>query len=381
MKEMKNTPLILLIPLLIAACTKTAPAPAPVTEQFDKYIFFSPQIETKAGLVETAEDMEAFSVMGFKYDKDDAWWHFVKGETTAQNVFSDGNGNMIPIEAVSRHTEGDNSYYSYSPLQGWSNTKKYAFFACYPQVFDKLIFSDADGLSYDIAKGGAPFLRYEQDSNEPLKELMVDVMTASDTISYWHSSDDNNVPNGEINFTFSHRLSSLGVKIRNSSAGDIQINSVKLTVSGVKYNQIIIPFDIKTSPVKEEYVYPDESYNFVLTLPDDDPNDDATAWIVAPSEANVAPSDAYNEIHDKLIFIPQETEISVKVTVEHKRLPTDDYAGWTDICEVTLPVQKTQLLEGFKHLISLNFTDSTVEVKGVADTGWADQPDVENSFN
>lgn len=371
MKEMKNTPLILLIPLLIAACSKTAPAPAPATEQFDKYIFFSPQIETKAGLVETAEDMEAFCVIGFKYDKDDGWRHIVNGTKKPQKVFSNGVDSGA---SVSRDTEGN---YSYSPLQGWSNTKKYTFFACYPEFCDFLRPDNGNGVVYQFGIDGTPFLHYEQDVNEPLKERMLDVMTASsDTSLYWYSSaaDGNNVPNGEIKLTFSHRLSSLGVKIRNSSSGDIQIDRVKLTVSGVKYNEINIPFDDTSVKSKEEYRYPEHSYGFDLTLPDDNPNDDATAW-------NVAPSDAYNEIPDKLIFIPQETEISVKVTVEYKRLETEDYAGWTDICEVTLPEQKTVLTEGVKHLISLNFTDSTVEVTGVADTGWADQPDVENSFN
>ena len=65
----------LILPLL-AGCTKPSSYPdAPAPEQYDRYIFFSHGVETKADLIESAAglDGKAFGVVGFKYDFDKAW--------------------------------------------------------------------------------------------------------------------------------------------------------------------------------------------------------------------------------------------------------------------------------------------------------------------
>ena len=57
---------------------------------------------------------------------------------------------------------------------------------------------------------------------------------------------------------------------------------------------------------------------------------------------------------------------------------TDEYTGYTDT--MTLPAVTTVLTEGKKHLINLNFTDSTVGVQVTTD-GWVDMDDVYDTFN
>ena len=80
------TILSILLPL---GCSKPSPAPAPAPEQYDRYIFFSHGVETKASLIESAADLngKAFGVVGFKYDFDKAWE--TEKATATPNVFAD----------------------------------------------------------------------------------------------------------------------------------------------------------------------------------------------------------------------------------------------------------------------------------------------------
>ena len=122
----------------------------------------------------------------------------------------------------------------YSPLQGWSNNKKYAFFAFYPHDLE-LVNLDGD-TPYS---GGVPAIKYVMDPAD-LKGSMVDVMTAGHYEDrYWKSSGDNNIENDEINFSFSHRLSCLGLNIANLSAGTITLESVAFKIGGIKFHQAV----------------------------------------------------------------------------------------------------------------------------------------------
>ena len=86
----------LILPLL-AGCTKPSSYPdAPAPEQYDRYIFFSYGVETKADLIESAAglDGETFGVVGFKYDfydKDgkEVFWKDHKNTNPTPNVFYD----------------------------------------------------------------------------------------------------------------------------------------------------------------------------------------------------------------------------------------------------------------------------------------------------
>lgn len=343
--------------LLMTGCHK--PTPAPIPEQYDRYIFFSQKVETKAGLIESAGGVDEFGVVGFMYDYA-LEWNGVSA-TAEPNVFYDENGVVVDVETVACDTD---RYGTYSPLQGWSNTKRYAFFAYYPIGHDALSLVNHDGKDYTA---GVPAIKYTMDQSD-LKGSMVDVMTApAQTGLYWKSSADNNSNGGEVTFSFAHRLSSLGVKVKNSSSGDIVLNSVSLKISGIKYQSIVIPLD--GSQVTKTAFASAHASEMAL----------AKVAETSPLAANGGES----ELADKLIFIPQDEELTATVTIGYTRnavTGTDgSYEGYT--ATKTLPIQKTKLEEGMKHLILLNFTDSTVEIKGVANTGWVDLPEVEDTFN
>ena len=215
---------------------------------------------------------------------------------------------------------------------------------------------NTDGKAYT---GGVPAIRYEMNAAN-LKGSMRDVMTAASTPDlYWNSTSDNNVTNAEVAFNFTHRLSSLGVRVKNSSSGNITLTSVTLKLSGISYQEIVIPLD--GSAGKADGTSMDAE--LALTLADSDKS------ITKTGE---------KEVSDKLIFIPQTNELSAQVVIGYKRENTDEYTGYTDT--MTLPAVTTVLTEGKKHLINLNFTDSTVGVQVTTD-GWVDMDDVYDTFN
>ena len=336
------TILSILLPL---GCSKPSPAPAPAPEQYDRYIFFSHGVETKASLIESAADLngKAFGVVGFKYDFDKKWE--TEKATATPNVFAD-TPETVDVSA-------DGTTADYSPLQGWSNNKRYAFFAFYPHDLE-LVNLDGD-TPYS---GGVPAIKYVMDPAD-LKGSMVDVMTAGHYEDrYWKSSGYNNIENDEINFSFSHRLSCLGLDISNLGKGTINLNAIKLTLSDLRYHQMIIPLD-GTVVTKTEAA----SGNAVLSL-------DLTGEETLTAEKT-------QELTDKLIFIPQETALSFELEIDYTRVAT----GYNDNRDSFKTSLSTQLEEGKKYLINIKFTDSTVDVSAqVTESGWVEIPDVNSSF-
>lgn len=348
------TILSILLPL---GCSKPSPAPAPAPEQYDRYIFFSHGVETKADLIESAAglDGKAFGVVGFKYDFDKTWE--AVNATATPNVFAD-----IP-ETVDVSADGTNTTVgvgSYTPLQGWSNSKKYAFFAYFPLDNSTVSLVNTDGSDYT---GGVPAIRYTMDptSGEAFRTSMEDVMTAPAQIDkFWKSSAEggNNVANGEVNFTFEHRLSSLGLNVKNSTAGGIAVNSVSFNISGLKNQSVIFPLDGGTA------VYGNEGIAAIacsLTIP----------------EGGTAIATSGTEFPDRLILIPQTDPVTLTVTVGYTRT-LDGYAD--NVTSHTTYELSTALTGGKKHIVNLNFKDSTVDVE-LKCGPWAESHTIDNTFN
>lgn len=341
--------------LLLAGCSKPSPAPAPAPEQYDRYIFFSQGVQTKASLIEDVDDMDGqnFGVVGFKYDAATTW-SAVKADATP-NVFYDEDpdapGSYILTDVESVSVDGTTT--NYAPLQGWANNKRYAFFAFYPRNMNLVNLGGDTPYS-----GGVPAIKYVMDPDD-LKGSMVDVMTAGHYEDrYWKSSGDNNIENDEINFSFSHRLSCLGLDISNLGTGTINLNAIKLTLSDLRYHQMIIPLD-GTGVTKTEAA----SGNAVLSL-------DLTG-------EETLTADKTQELTDKLIFIPQETALSFELEIDYTRVAT----GYNDNRDSFKTSLSTQLEEGKKYLINIKFTDSTVDVSAqVTESGWVEIPDVNSSF-
>ena len=370
MKHIIYTAFIL---LLASACSKPAPSPAPGTEQYGRYIFFSQQVGTKADLIESAAAMDQFGVVGFKYE---GTWA-AKNASLTPNVFYDDNGNPVKTETLTCNADGTADY---APLQGWSSFKNYAFFAYYPishrdqTDHEAIALVNLDGTPYTA---GVPAIKYTMNQSD-LKASMVDVMTAPAlplapppapqyTDLFWKSATENNTT-GEVTFSFAHRLSSLGLKVKNSSEGSILINSVEFIVFGIGYSEIVIPLD--GSSVQKT------TASLSATLP-----------LTLGEGGEILDTEDVKEIEisDKLIFIPQEAGLSVRVQIEYTRLPIIGYPAWEDSATITLPESgslSTTLTEGTRHLVHLNFTDSEVEIKpGFTEHDWVDIPDVEDTFN
>ena len=249
---------------------------------------------------------------------------------------------------------------SYSPLQGWSNSKKYAFFAYYPLENQYVTLVNLGGTSYSA---GVPAIKYTMSTTDP-SASMVDVMTAPAHIDL----DGNNpqVTNSDVTFNFQHRLSCLGLNIKNSSAGNITIKSVKFDITGIRYSSSILFFDGTSKPLPE---------NGQAWSVEDISLDVSSESIIVPG-ANDGKGD---ELSDKLIFIPQASNISIRIKVDYTR-EADGYTAVDDTFSTTNLT--TDLEEGKKHLVHMNFTDSTVDVTGqISSEGWVKIPDVTNSFN
>lgn len=361
--------------LLLAGCSKPSPAPAPAPEQYDRYIFFSHGVETKADLIESAAGLngKAFGVVGFKYDfydKDgnEVFWKDHKNTNPTPNVFYDEVVNsegtstydITPVETVRVTAGAQGTTAEYAPLQGWSNNKKYAFFAFYPHDLE-LVNLDGD-TPYS---GGVPAVKYSMNPAD-LKASMVDVMTAPANVDrFWQSSAEggNNLTNGEVNFDFSHRLSCLGLNITNLSAGTITLESVEFKIGGIEFHQAVFSL----------------TDGATLSTTAANPTTAELPLAFAEGENSIADR-ATKELSDKLIFIPQEeNDLSIEVTINYIREAVNGYAAYSD--NFTTQVLRTRLMQGQKHLVNLKFTDSTVDVSGqVTESGWVEIPKVNSSF-
>lgn len=336
--------------LMMTACNKSESSP--IKEEFGAYIFFSQRVQTKAQLIESTASMngKTFGVVGYKY-ANTTDWNAVKS-TATPTVFAT---TPQPV------TCDENGYGTYSPLQGWSNTQKYAFFAYYPTNATLFNTTGVPVIKYTLAEDDSA-----TDANE-MYQSMADVMTATPrTDLYWNSASANNVANGEVTFSFAHRLSSVGVKIKNSSSSAISLSRVEFTVAGIQNKEITIPLDgTAASPVAATSPM---STSISLNL------DNAEKSIPAGTTG-------YVELSDKLIFIPQSENLTIsKFQITFYRGAT---AGYEQILESFIVNDLTTTLEaGKKHLISLDIKESTVNVTSKFDPDeWTDIEDVYDTFN
>lgn len=320
--------------LLMTGCSKPSPAPAP--EQIDGYIFFSQDVETKAPVINDKADLagQTFGVVGFKYSNDNnTSWATVKA-TATPNVFATNP------QAVTCDKDGHGSY---APLQGWSGSKKYTFFAYYPSTLP--LFNEDGSTPYTA---GLPAIKYELNDESFRESAMVDVMVA--TPHFDHNQG------GNIEFSFKHCLSALGVKVDNLSEAAVTIESATWLISGITYKDAIIKLDGTLEP-GTAFASGSNSIAFV------DPFTVAT----------MTPDKNYPEA---VILIPQEENLTLKLTVEYTREATGQQG------EVNSSTLSTNMEKGTMHFVHLIFTDTKVEVKeDISKGNWAATHDVPSTFN
>lgn len=229
-----------------------------------------------------------------------------------------------------------------------------------------------DGTPY---AGGVPAIKYTMTAptasiegaadGTAFKASMSDVITADHVDQYWKSSTDNSFSNENSNdfeLVFNHRLSALGVSIKNSSSGDIEIKSLTLTISGIKYLSTIIPLDGSAQTpeeLAEEAKVPETTF---------------TINIAGDEKSIAAKSTEPTKIKDNLIFIPQTQNISISLSMVY----TDPYSG-SDITKVLTDLT-TPLDEGKQHMVQLNYVDYNTFT--VTIDGW-DTPNngIDHEFN
>ena len=344
--------LVTVIPLF-AACKKSISTGS--QENFEHYIFFGHQVESKASLINGKDDVQSFGVVGFKYDNTTAWDAYKTKTECTPNVFFDENNSPVDVETLNC-TKGSPSY---TPLQGWSNTRKYTFFAFYPIGNKNVDIVSANGSEY---KGGVPAIKYSLNT-EDLRGSMVDVMVSEHCEDlYYNSAQDNNIQGIEVKLTFNHILSALGVNFTKETENTIKINGVSMTISGIQYQTYIYPLDGVADDVPGGPAMDEKS--FALSIPE--------------GGVEVSSESAGTEIADKLIFIPQSGEATISLTINYTR----SAAGVSYSDKKSFTAIKTAFESGKKHLIQLKFTDSTVEVKSDVTSGvWTDVEDVNNTFN
>lgn len=352
--------LVTVIPLF-AACKKSISTDG--QENYEHYIFFGYQVESKASLINGEKGVTSFGVVGFKYDNTTSWDKYKTKTECTPNVFFDENNSPVDVETLNCTKNGSTSY---TPLQGWSNTKKYTFFAFYPIGNENVdIVSANDGSEY---KGGVPAIKYSLNT-EDLQDSMVDVMVSEHCkdLDYYNSGQDNNIQGGEVKLKFNHILSALGVNFTKGTENTIKINGVSMTISGIQYQTYIYPLDGAAEDVLLGGPAMDEK-SFALSISEEEEED----GVIVSSESTGT------EIADKLIFIPQSEKATISLTVNYTRsagtVSIDDVKSFTGIT--------TAFEAGKKHLIQLKFTDSKVEVESDVTSGaWTDVWEVNNTFN
>lgn len=342
--------IIALILPFMAGCTKSNSSVTP--EEFERYIFFSQGIDTKASLVESAGAMGQFGVVGFKYDNQTDWGTYKAGNPAPNVFYNDDGTSVASVETLTCSNDGSASY---TPLQGWSNISKYAFFAYYPIDNENVTLVNLDGTSYT---GGTPAIKYAL-SSSLIRESMVDVMIApAHTDMYWHSASETNVTGNDIKFSFEHCLACLGLHIKNTGTGTITLKSASMTVSDLKHQDVIIPLDGSECTFGAA-ISGSKTCSMVLT------------------DAEKTPTSSGVEISDKLIFIPQTEYAKITVTVEYTR-SAEGYTTYEGT--FTSDELNTLLTQNRRSLVYLNFTDSNVEVKQ-GSGAWVEVPEVDNTFN
>lgn len=193
------------------------------------YIHFNTQVSTRGTLI---TDMKRdFAVTAFNYVKD--WSTAV---ATAQ-----------PGVMHNQLVTWNGSLHTYDQLKEWEEGMKYTFFAHQPTGLEL-----SPNTTY-----GTPYLTYTLPTDVA---SMVDIMTAS-------VFDTDNTLGNTVGLTFKHRLTALGIQIRNLKEDPIELDklNISFTENSLKYNKATIPLDASmemTRTASDDGVY-QGPYSFI----------------------------------------------------------------------------------------------------------------------
>ena len=359
--------------MAFAGCDKQMEEIPEVILPTDGYIHFNTEVASRGALV-TDMKGQNFVVTAYNY-KNNVIWSTVELQAKPNVFYNQSvkwNGAVHTYDAFPDDVENS--------LKTWEAGKRYAFFAHYPVDPSSITLSDS---TYE----GTPYITYTLPSTENATELK-DVMTA-------HLLDTDNSTSNEVGLTFKHRLAALDVQARNfndpldnETEVYIRIDSMKIKISNLAYNQIEIPLDASMEVTRKALGdwRKTAEYNII-------PSDSSV--VVAPSgsssgeETSIGVSDAFDT---NIIIIPQEAvkgangEVTglkgmLELTYEYvdsngDGLTIEGNPGGSQSIEFDT---KKDLKAGRKYYLQMTFSRSAITIAIIESGAWEDK-DVEIEF-
>ncbi len=315
--------LTFLLGLIFVGCEKASievPQKVEVEVPTNRYINFNAQVGTRATLI---TDMKRdFAVTAFNYNED--WSTAV---ATAQP-------NVLHNQVIT----WNRSIHTYNPMKTWEENKKYTFFAHYPTT---LTLSGSGTY-------GTPYITYSLPNNVA---NMVDIMTAS-------LFDTDNSFSNTVGFTFKHRLTALGVQIRNLNKDtSIELDKLNITFTGntLKYNNATISLDESITMTRTGSSVYQGPYSLI-----------SSGSISIPALETVS-------LENALIFIPQEgtnTDDYLQGNITYGYNNSDDSKGFN---------VGRDMKAGRKYYLQMTFSAGAITIAIIESGEWTDK-DVEIEF-
>ena len=337
--------------LALVSCEKGTVLHPQEPGEWGGYITFSTGIETKTPINENMRGKN-FGVLAYSYTSN---WATARPVSTPdlfynQLVACDNNGICTY----------DSSNASGVQLKEWDLSKIYSFFAYYPTAHSQVSISASDKTDMPTVTYTFPFA---STITVPGNTNLVDLLTAS-------STDQTGRGSGKVAFNFEHRLFCFEILANNyNDDKPIDIENLKLTLSGLKHNSITVPMmasDSRTEVIKTSSGVP-SSVTFNIS--------DETTKATIPSFKNGGTSfdlskNCSTTKDGYLMLIPQDGEITGEFTWDN--MPTGD--GVVTSFRTNLDFQ-----EGKKYSIIINFAGDAITIAIIEAGNWSVN-DVETEF-
>ena len=328
-------------------------------------------------------------------------------QTESMGVFV-GTSTKPTKQLVNWEGDLESGVHSYSPLQEWQTSLKYAFFAWYPENLEPNDGKDTDNNLNEFYVG-KPFITYELNtgSNKESRQKMIDVMTACRT-DYIRS-----ISGPSVSLTMKHRLAALDIKamsvvdakslkkylnengqsdeassIADNSVVTVRFSNLKLKLNSIKSGAKI---PLNTEPDDNNEIEPIEPLK----------NGNGTDKTFVPEyygfDCNV-PVPYYNDEDDiidlvgddeKLILIPQTEEITATLSFTYDLLcdgnkinfASGSYPPTGAGSNSDIPIYGLE--EGKYHYLLITVAKSGISVKVVVEgDNWEGKDDyIDHEFN
>jgi len=298
------------------------------------YIRFSTKVSTKAPLLTNLRE-NSFGILGYEYNYSTNW----------ESARALAKPTVFYDEKIVCDEDG---VCTYDPLKPWNLTKKYAFFAYYPQPGNNGITISSE------SKTDTPTISYALplSDNPVLPEKMCDLMTAY--------AVNETAGGGTVGLTFQHKLFCIDVLAQNYNDTQESISKLTLTIDNLKYQGITLPLknDEGTTVVYDEIEDNNNGYQFRLI----GDSDDTVTVNKADGQVNMS--------EDKIMLIPQNEGIKGTIAIT--------FEGDNNAQVYAFDFTK-EMKEGRKYNLIIKFTGNTIVIANAEAESW-DSWNVEHEF-